>query len=191
MQAPKAAKVRRRPSIHRVVLALIGTVGLLAALSCIPSQDASPEEQRSQQLNETIMCPVCPGESIDQSQNLLAAQMRDIVREKLAEGWTDEEIRDFFVERYGPSVLLEPPREGLNLVAWLLPLAVVIGAAAALFLALRAMTRGTRSGPEAGSGSDARDEDHSRYARLVQEAVDGAEGSHPAGRSHIDKSNQD
>ena len=65
-------------------------------------------EQRSQALNKTIMCPVCPGESIDQSQVVLAVQMRGIVAEKLAAGWSDEQVREFFVERYGPSVLLEP-----------------------------------------------------------------------------------
>ena len=172
------------------MLVLLATAGMLVALSCIPSQEASPEEQRAQQLNETIMCPVCPGESIDQSQNLLAAQMREIVNEKLAEGWTDEQIRDFFIERYGPSVLLEPPREGLDLVAWLLPAAGVIGAAAALFLALRAMTRDRRSGQEDRVKADMPDEELSRYTRLVQEAVDGVDGVPRSGSTNNGRSKQ-
>ena len=133
-------------------------------------------EHRAQRLNETIMCPVCPGESIDQSQNMLSAQMRGVVNEKLSEGWSDEQIRDFFVERYGPSVLLEPPRKGLGLMAWALPAALVSGAAAALFFALRAMSRSRPAEPE--DVADAMsDEELAHYTRLVQEAIDGTEGS--------------
>ena len=121
------------------------------------------------------MCPVCPGESIDQSQNMLSAQMRGVVNEKLSEGWSDEQIRDFFVERYGPSVLLEPPRKGLGLMAWALPAALVSGAAVALFFALRAMSRSRPAEPV--DVDDAMsDEELAHYTRLVQEAVDGIEG---------------
>ena len=132
-------------------------------------------EHRAQRLNETIMCPVCPGESIDQSQNMLSAQMRGVVNEKLSEGWSDEQVRDFFVERYGPSVLLEPPRKGLGLMAWALPAALVSGAAVALFFALRAMSRSRPAEPV--DVDDAMsDEELAHYTRLVQEAVDGIEG---------------
>ena len=84
------------------VCLLVVLAGLAAGCA---SRNAVPVgEQRAQGLNREIMCPVCPGESIDQSQHILAVQMRGIVDEKLAEGWNDEEIRDFFVERYGASV---------------------------------------------------------------------------------------
>ena len=134
-------------------------------------------ESRAQQLNETIMCPVCPGESIDQSQNMLAAQMRGVVDEKLSEGWTDEQIRDFFVERYGPSVLMEPPREGLSLAAWALPALVLVLASAALFFTARAMTRGRRGDAErnADPAEALSDDELAHYSALVRAAVDGDE----------------
>ena len=134
-------------------------------------------ESRAQQLNETIMCPVCPGESIDQSQNMLAAQMRGVVDEKLSEGWTDEQIRDFFVERYGPSVLMEPPREGLSLAAWALPALVLVLASAALFFITRAMTRGRRGESERNSdpAETLSDDELAHYSALVRAAVDGDE----------------
>ena len=74
---------------------------MLSACTVLGKSDVPDMERRAQDLNETIMCPVCPGESIDQSANPLAGQMRDIVYEKLNEGWTDRQIEDFFVERYG------------------------------------------------------------------------------------------
>lgn len=123
-------------------LALLLALVVLAA-ACTPREDVPPLERRAQEINKGIMCPVCPGESIDQSQNPLAKQMRALVTEKLQEGWTEEEIRAFFVERYGPSVLMEPPRQGFNLLAWVLPPVAVLGAGIALFLALRLMRRPT------------------------------------------------
>ncbi len=98
-------------------------------------------ERRAQALNQSIMCPVCPGESIDQSQVALAAQMRGIVSEKLAAGWTDEQVRDFFVERYGPSVLLQPPTEGIGLAVWAVASLGIMVGAVAFALAVRHMRR--------------------------------------------------
>ncbi len=186
----KAMRARRRlPKIHAVI-ALILLVGALAVAACVPSQDAPLIEQRAQRLNETIMCPVCPGESIDQSQNMLAAQMRGVVDEKLSEGWSDEQIREYFVERYGPSVLLEPPSEGFDLLAWTLPAVLVAAAGVALFIALRTMTRSRPTGLEDDGDATLPDEEFARYTRLVQEAVDGAEGGRPSESSGAGKSAQ-
>lgn len=117
---------------------------LLTVAACAVAQsDVPPLEQRAQNLNKTIMCPVCPGESIDQSQNTLAVQMRGIVDDKISAGWSDAQIRRFFVERYGPSVLLDPPAEGIGLAVWIgAPLGVALGLAA-FALALRHMRRQT------------------------------------------------
>lgn len=108
-------------------------------IACTPYEEIPPLERRAQGINQSIMCPTCPGESIDQSQNPLAAQMRKIVLEKLEDGWTNEQIDDFFVERYGPSVLLEPPRQGFNIIVWIVPPLIIIVAGLVLFLVLRGM----------------------------------------------------
>ena len=117
----------------KIVVFAAVVLASLAAFGCaaVDGGRGAPElERRAHELNKTVMCPLCPGESIDQSQNPLSVQMRAVVSEKIAEGWTDDEIRDFFVERYGPTVLMEPPTEGMGLVAWLVPpiaVAVVVG----------------------------------------------------------------
>ena len=113
-----------------------------AVAACQAGEEIPFLERRAQVLNRSIMCPVCPGESIDQSQNELAVQMRAIVDEQLAQGRTEEQIKAFFVERYGPSVLLEPPRSGVGLVLWLLPPVVLLIAVSVLAFVLRSM-RGT------------------------------------------------
>ncbi|MBA14445.1 MAG: hypothetical protein CL750_03640 [Chloroflexi bacterium] len=91
-------------------------------ISCSENfQDIEPQELRVISLNKEIMCPVCPGESIDQSQNDLAIQMRFIVTKLVDEGKSDEEIKEYFVQRYGEVVLMEPSRNGLGLIAWTVP----------------------------------------------------------------------
>ena len=116
----------------------------VVATSCNLRGDVPALELRATELNKAIMCPICPGESIDQAQNTLALQMRGIVRDKLADGETEDQIKQFFVERYGPSVLLEPPRRGFSLTAWVVP-PVAVAAGIALFLqALRVMKRPAR-----------------------------------------------
>ena len=87
------------------------------------------------------MCPVCPGESIDQSQNPLALQMRDIIKDKLNQGWSDQQIKDYFVEKYGPSVLLSPPRSGVSLVVWVIPPIIVVLSLLILIMVIKSMKR--------------------------------------------------
>ena len=147
--------------------------GLLLAVGCTTQYGVPPLERRAYELDKAIMCPVCPGESIDQSQNPLAVQMRAIVLEQLQEGRTESEIKDFFVERYGTSVLLEPPASGFNLVVWVLPPLAVGAAALALFLTLRLMRRPrTDQADIAGEPAQLSTEERDDYFRRIEAALD-------------------
>ena len=164
----------------------IPTVGIMAAtlilsalvISCVTAAERGvPDvEQRATALNKSIMCPVCPGESIDQSQNSLAVQMRAIVRDKLDEGWTDQQIKDFLVERYGPSVLMEPPTTGISLAAWIVPPVAFALAIAALLLTLKWMRMSAEAEREDDESSDRERQD---YVSRIEDALtleDKAEG---------------
>ncbi|MFL2764396.1 MAG: cytochrome c-type biogenesis protein CcmH [Dehalococcoidia bacterium] len=97
------------------------------------------EDNRAADLNKTIMCPVCPSETIDQSQNILAVQMRSIVEEKVEQGWSDEQIKNFFIERYGASVVSTPPKSGVDLIAWIVPPAVLVITIIGLYIFLKSI----------------------------------------------------
>jgi cytochrome c-type biogenesis protein CcmH len=99
------------------------------------------DEAEAQAIDRMLMCPVCPGETIDQSQVELARQMRLRVREMLAQGASRQQVLDFFVSRYGVEILAAPPKSGFNLVAWVFPALAVPLALAGGLLALRAMRR--------------------------------------------------
>ena len=109
-----------------VFIALIAVV-----LSCSPQKGSVSLEERAREIDNSLMCPICPGQTIAESQSALSQQMRSIVREKLAQGATKEEILQFFVERYGEGVLAAPPKAGFNLLLWVLPF---LGVAAGGFL---------------------------------------------------------
>ena len=113
----------------------------LLLIACEVQQGIPSLERRAHKLNAVIMCPVCPGESIDQSQNDLAVQMRGIVKTKLEQGWTEDQIKDFFVDGYGPTVLLEPPSSGFSLVLWIVPPIVLFVAGVMLVIILPLMSR--------------------------------------------------
>ena len=164
----RIAWTANRDSSWRVMIfALIAAMALAYGCVTTTDPDVPDEERRASALNKSIMCPVCPGESIDQSQNPLAAQMRAIVDEKLALGWSEREIKDFFVERYGPSVLMEPPSAGFGIAAWVAPPLAFALAIVSLFLTLRWMRRIS----EQGSENDEEDDERMRYVRMLEAAT--------------------
>lgn len=85
-------------------------------------------ERQVRALSSRLRCPVCQGESIQDSPAELSNQMRDIVREQLAAGRTPAQVEEYFVARYGEWILLEPEAHGVNLLVYLLPpLALLVG----------------------------------------------------------------
>ena len=103
-------------------VSLVSAVAALALLACTTSVSPQPEaERRAQAVDNSLICPICPGETIDRSQVQLAKDMQAIVRVQIDEGRTDEEIRQFFVDRYGERVLAAPPREGFHWLVWAAP----------------------------------------------------------------------
>ena len=106
------------------------TVIKLSLLSClifaISCGFQETDEEIAQRIDRTLMCPVCPAQTLDQSQSELAKQMKSVIRSQLSEGKTDQEIIDYFVQRYGEEVLSSPPKSGSTLIAWITPVVILI-----------------------------------------------------------------
>ena len=73
-----------------------------------------------------LRCPTCTGLSVLDSDASFSVQIKDQVDEQIKEGKSKDEILSFFVERYGPWILREPPKSGFNLMAWATPIALLI-----------------------------------------------------------------
>ncbi len=108
-------------------IAGVVTVALAAVVvtGLIIGEDS--EQDRVRALGTRIKCPVCQGESIAESPSETATAMMDIVGERVAAGQSDDQIIDYFTERYGDGILLDPPFAGRTLLLWLLPLFAVAG----------------------------------------------------------------
>ena len=79
-------------------------------------------------LEAQLVCPVC-GTTLDQSDAPVAQRMKQIVRERLAAGASEAQIKAELVDQFGPGVLAEPPKSGFDLLAWLVPLGVLVAGA--------------------------------------------------------------
>jgi cytochrome c-type biogenesis protein CcmH len=90
-------------------------------------------EARAREISRDIRCPVCQGETIDDSSAPISRDLRLIIRERLVAGDTDAEVIDYIVDRYGEGVLFNPRAEGANLILWLAgPALLLAGVAVAL-----------------------------------------------------------
>ena len=90
-------------------------------------------EARAREISRAVRCPVCQGESIDDSNARISRDLRFISRERLGGGDTDQGGRDFSFPRYGEFVLFDPPKSGTNLILWLAgPAVLILGGGIAL-----------------------------------------------------------
>jgi cytochrome c-type biogenesis protein CcmH len=106
-------------------------------------------EARTSAVAGQLRCPVCQGLSIQDSPSELAQSMRALVRDQLAAGKTPEQVKAYFVSKYGEWILLSPVPHGFNLLAYLFPVLVVLGGGALIVLAVRRWTSPAPESPSA------------------------------------------
>ncbi|WP_373356396.1 cytochrome c-type biogenesis protein CcmH [Pseudoroseicyclus sp. CXY001] len=136
----------------------------LPALAVQPDEmlDNPALEARARDISQGIRCPVCQGETIDDSNADIARTLRLIIRERLVAGDSDAEVVTFLTDRFGEFVLMRPPAEGANLALWLGgPLMLLLAGGIGL-----AAVRRRAATPEA-EGLSA--EEEARLAELLKE----------------------
>ena len=131
-------------------LAVPGALILLAlaapAFAVIESYEFESEELRAryQTFTEVLRCPKCQNQNLSGSNSPIAADLRREVHRLLHEGYSDAEIQDFMVARYGEFILYEPPLNRHTMVLWFFPLALLLIGGSVLVVVLR--RRGTQAG---------------------------------------------
>lgn len=132
---------RAREILAAILLVLATLSPALAARA--PETLADPvQEARARALQREFRCPVCQGQSLDDSNAPLAADLRHLIRERIVAGDSDAKIEQFLASRYGNFILMRPPFEISTYFLWLMPLLVLIsGAAVATFVVVRAQKR--------------------------------------------------
>jgi cytochrome c-type biogenesis protein CcmH len=109
-------------------------------LGALVASAASAAPPNAADLEAELVCPVCET-TLDQSNAPVAERMKAFIRVRIAAGDSEEEIKDALVAQFGSGVLAEPPRGGFGLLAWLLPLAALVGGAIAVGLLIRMWSR--------------------------------------------------
>ena len=140
IMAAQITRLLRNAKHARASLTSIAIIGIFVAISCV-SEDDLTVDQRAYQLSQQLMCPVCDGQTLDQSQAQISQDMKSVIRNKLEDGETNEQIRTYFIQRYGEAVLAAPVSSGFNLVAWVMPFAIFVGGVLIVANALRRMKK--------------------------------------------------
>ena len=83
-------------------------------------------DKKAREINKKIRCVVCQSQSIDDSDSLLARDLRVLIKEKLKEGKTEKEITNYLVERYGEFILFKPRFNSNTYFLWLSPIIIII-----------------------------------------------------------------
>lgn len=135
----------RRWAYALVWLAFAASAGFFenpagAFTNSVPLADPALEA-RARELTRELRCLVCQNQSIAESDATLADDMRQLVRERIAAGDSDAEVREFFVARYGEWILLEPPLQSKTVLLWLGPAAILALGGGGAFFYLRRQRR--------------------------------------------------
>ena len=125
---------RRSFLLALAVAAIVGSIWFYVFLVKPPQQTLN---QRVHDVASQLKCLVCQGESVADSPAILSQQMRGVIRQQLQSGKSEQEVIQYFVSRYGDRILLSPTWQGFTLLAWLVPIALMLGGVLLLFVILR------------------------------------------------------
>jgi cytochrome c-type biogenesis protein CcmH len=106
----------------------------LAALVLAAPALASEQHPSLGELEGQLMCPICEGETLAQSDSPAAQRIKAYVERRISQGATRSQIKRELVDQWGTRILAAPPRHGFDLLAWLLPIVGVLGGAAVIGL---------------------------------------------------------
>lgn len=109
-------------ALQAAVIAILGLIVIAGAVF-----GGGSVEDRAAALGTRIKCPVCRGTAIADSPSETAVAMMAVIEEKIEVGWSDRQIIEYFQDRYGEAILLDPPFAGKTLLVWLLPAAALVG----------------------------------------------------------------
>src|SRR5712692_386848 len=126
---------QKRPLL--IVLAVVAIVAATWSYVLLQNPPQQTLDQRVQQVAAQLKCPVCQGESVADSPSLISQQMRGVIRQQLQSGKSEQEVIAYFQARYGDQIVWSPPWQGFSLLAWLVPIALLLGGLLLIAFVLR------------------------------------------------------
>jgi cytochrome c-type biogenesis protein CcmH len=159
--------------MRKLVLLAVLLGGLIFIASTVHAQESTPRPVTDDEVNAVarqLYCPVCENIPLDVCPTQACSEWRDLIRLKLSQGWSADQIKTYFAQQYGDRVLAEPPARGLNWLVYVLPPIAILAGAYILYRAFKAWrqppTQTAMSSPEVPDSSPEQDP---YVARLEEE----------------------
>ena len=164
---------RRALLVSALFALVLGALVVGALLTAQPAQAESPTptpvitDDMVNAIAKQLYCPVCENIPLDVCGTQACAQWRELIREKLQQGWTEEQIKAYFAQQYGERVLATPRPRGFSLLMYILPpVAILLG----VFILFRAL-RNWRTIPDLEAEAEKLEDEEDAYLRAVEEAL--------------------
>ena len=148
-----------------IIALLVLGLGLGLAPFALGTEDLDKEVNR---IAAQLRCPVCTNLSVADSNAELSTQMRQLIKEKRLQGESEEQIKSYFVSRYGEWILLEPKKSGINILLWVAPFAGLIIGGGIIWARVKA--RGKR--PEATPSEETESAELRRIPKHLRDRLD-------------------
>jgi cytochrome c-type biogenesis protein CcmH len=120
-----------------IAFLMLAVVVLLAPQNALAQTPVPPTDDDVNAIARELFCPICENTPLDVCPTEACRQWREVIRQMLAEGKSEEEIKQHFVDNYGARVLSAPPAKGINWLAYIVPPILFLGGVVALILAYR------------------------------------------------------
>ncbi len=134
-----------------VIVYLLLLAAALVPVVVVSAQQPTPSDDQVNAIARKLYCPVCENTPLDVCPTTACHQWRELIRQMLAEGKTEAEIKRYFVDYYGARVLSEPPVTGINWLMYIVPPVLFLGG---VYLLFRAFQTWKRLGKDPVSGAD-------------------------------------
>ena len=150
------------------IISFMLCLGLIVPIARAQTQPPLPvTDDQVNAVAKQLYCPVCENTPLDVCPTEACRQWRDLIRQQLSQGWTEDRIKQYFVDQYGARVLAEPPRTGLNWLVYVLPPLVILAGAFLLVRAMRSWAKPSASEQSAEAVSEVPKDEY--VARLEEE----------------------
>ena len=123
-----------KKNLLAIILALFFSLLLTGV---VLAQQPTPSDDEVNAIAKQLYCPVCENIPLDVCPTTACAQWRELIRQKLADGWSEQAIKDYFVQQYGDRVLGTPPAKGINWLVYLVPPIAILAGVYVLYHAYR------------------------------------------------------
>ena len=131
----------KKTALMFLLTLVLGLVGVRT----VSAQASTPSDDEVNAIARQLYCPVCENIPLDVCPTTACAQWRELIRQKLSEGWTEQQIKDYFVEQYGARVLGTPPAKGFNWLVYIVPPVAILAGIYVLYRAFRSWKQPVQS----------------------------------------------